>query len=1022
MSLPSIPSQSVVGPTYQDNFISYANSQVDGIVNELKDIQKNLEAGDIQSSKDKLINIEKKIEETVKILKRSMKGESHIENMKTIEKSLSRLNESYNKVFEKLNIAEHSLKTLSKEDVKARTKEMARVLHGIKDIQDRATKKIRILDRQASFEVSKLQRFDRILNERPSINTIVLGAVISKIQLKNEAVDAADYQVLQGYHDHPELLKIETINVNKDEFQHFMKELMNEIESAGKRKNNLLKDLSAEMKSKEPLSEEDKLKYTIHYRQITNNPFEIPLLKDFYGDRNVTKKDFLDDRELIADLTSKIPDLETKKIPYSDATLKYKLEGLKKIQQEAKKDSRGNADEEVLISGAGPGGLMFGLIASLQGRQFTIVESRKENDSTSRNNILALGKDDSLSQLPMLKSERSTGGFEEADLKLLDFFGVTDRLISEGLASNDPSMQKASFSARIGDLQNVMLLNLQSIEEKKEPVVLYNTRIEAIKPGDKGEPAKVKLSNEAKERTPSVVYVMEGYRTTTRDLLGIDTVKQSKAALMGVSFFEMKKAQTSQDKFVQAYKQVTDVLRSVPDVLTILTKSSLFAPSNIPVCEKVFNTIGRAEILLRTPDSDYFYFTLSGEDINIIKEYKAELANAQKSRDKWTDSVETFLKDNSKMLSTGSSEDAFNFLTEKLKKSSRREWYKEADKTKQVFDKIKIISDAFSEGKQPGSSPLSALQEQFAAAVEEAAKAENAYNQIKEEIAKKIAKPGRRTMDLLQSGSTRHSSYTESEMSASQVQRAEANYRRMGETHFYVGGDAESTTDPVSGAGFRTTILRTVIASAAFDHPKLRENPFAQSVFGWASHLAAQSMREEGLNLRRAYISGTERLERYVDMGEEAGALTTDQREFLLKVEGKFKSMQEFASPELQLSPLEITQLETIQKKITEKYDAAIFKLIDDKGHWNPGVLPRIGLSPKEEEMFMKAWKGAKGLVNLSQDPQFDRDMFKGAAAKVAFYRPTPITGQLDQDIYVSDSWFVVLMTLIEQFKQKPLP
>lgn len=1010
-----------------DTFVNYASSKVDDITAKLKKIDETLinsktkKSDDvITSAKSSIIEIENQITETVKILKRSLKGENQISVITHIEQSLSRLDAHYHNTLQLLQSTEQST------NVTTRTTEVGRILHDIDEVKQRATKKIELLNHRSSFEINKLERFDRLLDTKNSLSS-TLAIIISNIQLKNGTIMDADYAMLNYFYKHPEKLNLKAVNNNIDEFKTFIKELITQIETTAQRKHNLLKNILKEVEAKtQPLSEEDQIKYTIQYRQIINNPLEISLDKNL----STLGPEYFDNSNLTNKLSGIIPDLETRKIAYSDSTCQYKLEGLKKIQQEAKNSAKNSSEGGVLISGAGPGGLMCGLITSLQGKQLTIIESRKENDATSRNNVLALGKDDLA--LPMLKTKSSTGQYDEADLKLLDFFGVTDRLISEGLATYEkPSKSAAPFAAKIGDLQRAMQQNLQELESKKESVITYECRIESIKPGEPGKPgepkkpAKVKLTNERLE-TPSVVYVMEGYRASTRDLLGIDTVKQSKAALVGVSFFDVKKGQTIQEKFVLSLKKLTDGLRAVPDFLKLSVKNFFADPHLVKDHEKVFNALGRAELLLKTPGNAYFYFSLTSDEVDIINKSKSELAIAQKSRDRWADEVEAYINVNSKNF-TGPESAAATALKDQLKKSNRKKWYTDPVQSQKVFNNIQILSNALSNGNMSAdASNFSTLAAQFATAVDEAVQIESSYHQIKEEISKKISKPGRRRMDLFLPGSSSHASYTTSDMVASQVQRAETNYRKMGLTHFYVGGDAESTTDPVSGAGFRTTILRTTIATNAFENPELRNNPFMQSAFEWGSNRSALDMREEGLTLRNAYLTGTERLERYLDVGEESNALSHAQREFLLKIEGKFKSMRDFNNPELKLNPTELSELKIIQKQLTEKYESQEGKCITN-GQWDKLFkFKDVGLTAGEEEMFLKAWNSATKGTNVHTDPTFDMEIFKNAAAKMALQKTYNYTVNLDRinaveekTIFLPETWYVTLMTFITQFQNE---
>jgi hypothetical protein len=987
-----------------DQFINYAESETKLIANELNKIESELKQNMCKkvfcSSQQKIVNIEKKIENIVKVLKRSIKGENDIENLERINTPLTSLNKTYNAVIEQLKLAEHSLpKQRGNTDI--RVKQISRILFLLGDVKARAANKMEIIRNKASFEGSQLPRFDR-LNEE-AVNFKVLGSIIEKIQLKNHPITASEYLWLKDLLAKPDIEFKKTLKATDvNEFRSFIKELINEIEAAGKRKHNLLGALLKEVEEKEPLDKEDKLKYTIQCHQILRNPFEIPLEVDYHRTEK-SLKDIFNTSELEYKLESRISEITlVPHLPCDENILKYKLEGLKKIREEYKKENLKNPEGETLISGAGPGGLMFGLIASLHGKNFSIIESRKENDSTARNNILALGKEDDEHCLKMLGHMKGTGSWDEGDLKLLDFFGVTDKLLSQEKAHKKNLIEPgAVFNAKIGDLQKTMLENLQVLENTDKPVVAYETRIEKIESGEKGQPAKVKLTGEETMRTPSVVYVMEGYRTTTRSLLGIDVLKQSKATLIGFSFFEARKEGTFLEEFLQKMAKVIDLLGAIPGIFKIVSRKIFPNPDSTNIYKDIFKTLGRGELLLKTPETEYFYFTLSKNETKKIKEYKTALAHGQKGRDKWTDTIELFLKDNKEKLSSVLNNDDYAFLTAALKKSNRREWYNDPVKIQKVFEKLQVIANALSSEEQKEPCPFSAFQKEFTAAVEEALTAENLYNQMKNKIGKNIAGPGHVYHSFI--GSTDRDpelSYKESDMAFSQVQRAETNYKRMGSTHFYVGGDAESTTDPVSGAGFRTTILRSVIASASFDHPNLRDNSFMQSAFAWGSHRSSQSMREEGLGLRTSYMSGTERLERYIDIAEEKEVLTPSDRDFLLNIEGKVKNIREFRNQNLKLNDIELKKLEEIESKISEQYKSKFSKsrCIED-----PGILYYYGneLSAKEQEVLLQGWKMIK---NNNIEPRFDIKKFKKAIGKLA-----------GSDY--PETWYLPLMIEIQRFK-----
>lgn len=287
-----------------------------------------------------------------------------------------------------------------------------------------------------------------------------------------------------------------------------------------------------------------------------------------------------------------------------------------------------------------------------------------------------------------------------------------------------------------------LLENLQMMEDTHDSLVIYESRIEQIEAGGPGKPAMVRLSGEKIPRTPSVVYVMEGYRSTTRSLLGIDVVKQSKAALLGYSFFEEHKNQALHQELLSKLSKVIDLIQAIPPGLKIV-KQILSDANSIQGFQSLFNTLGRAEILLKIPGSDYFYFTPNSEDIDKIKSLKKDLVYVQKAKDKWWDALERYLKENAEHFSDTPHKEDYADLMHLLKKSHRTEWANDPIQTQKVFDKLHKIAENLSPVKAPNPNPIQAFLNELNAASEEASKAENEYEKFVEDTGKNISGPGR---------------------------------------------------------------------------------------------------------------------------------------------------------------------------------------------------------------------------------------------------------------------------------------
>jgi hypothetical protein len=794
-----------------------------------------------------------------------------------------------------------------------------------------------------------------------------------------------------------------------EQFSFFIDELIEEIEQTKARKLDLLdslyKDIRLEKRIQPDLSEEKKLKFLIHYRQIMDNPLEMPL-------------DLPEQKELFRDLLPRINDPTFLILP-SEQTLQFKIEGLQRMRNQALNDPK-KGNDNILISGAGPGGLMMGLISALQGKDFTIIESRAQ-DAQMRENVLALGKEDDPSNLKMLQTLHPHGQFQAADLKLLDFLGITDSLFVESKTIKADDL----LNVKIKDLQEAMKTQIGILTENQD-IIHYNTEIgDVILPKLAHGFAKVELKTAQRALgdvkglvttvEPTQVYVMEGYRTTTRDLLGIEAIKESKVARLAFALFDSKKTETLNQKFVQILKNIAAAFRFMPLIFKLLAEMKGIR-SNIHTEEytSMFKVLGRGELLLSTPETDYFYYTVSEEEKKEIGKFQEQIKNLQQMREFCFDTLLEKIKRHKTEYSLGSSLDSsilktFEDLEENLDPANRKQWYQNFKKMESVFKSLSEVAQVM-----PNEILNSEERKAMNLAQSELKKGEKQISKIQRHrlnIEGQDAKRGRRRMNLinrLKNGSSlREMNYQRTLSADSQVQRVDTNYRQLGDSHFYVGGDAESATDPMSGSGFRTTILRALVASDSLKSAKQRNNRFNQSIFEWSTNLGSKSMREEGMDLRRFVVSGTERLERYIGIAEHEGILDATDRNLLLQFESKAKNTKEGLITGLTLGKEEKNHLDAIKQKLKNSYThGTLAKTL---------AIPRrhLGWTKKEERIFKEALNALTSSTKVDLNDE-EMKIFKSAVGKIALYREDSSQPELK---FLEEAWYVPLLVSIQQME-----
>ena len=178
----------------------------------------------------------------------------------------------------------------------------------------------------------------------------------------------------------------------------------------------------------------------IQYTQIQANPIEFPI--------ELEKKNKFEELILAPGVKEALQD--------SRLVATAKVKGLCRIRNSF--PASDVPSKQTLISGAGPGGLMFGLMQATKGQAFMILEARAKEKAVTRQNILSLGKEDSTSQLEMFQAYSKDK--KAADIQLLDFFGITDLLVADKKAH--PTADGV-FDAKIGDLQEALMTQIKKV-------------------------------------------------------------------------------------------------------------------------------------------------------------------------------------------------------------------------------------------------------------------------------------------------------------------------------------------------------------------------------------------------------------------------------------------------------------------------------------------------------------------------------------------------------------------------------
>lgn len=994
--IPDSPDDQLVSPPpsilpMPHALIQSANEDIDKICKEIYQINK-ANGSKSQDTIEKLENQSKKIAAVISRLEVGLEVEGEISHVETVARKVRRLKTLLANTQEAVSQTIEGSQTgrRDKIDLKNRLHILSQQALALEGLNRAALERVKILENRTQWRKGEqpLLRFDRWLQdanlsdeEKGQLREII----INKLYQKNGKISEADLTFLKGLLSQEQNIFRNAPQDNRD-FVAFISETLQQCEEASTRKTQMLNEL-VYYYSISSKTENDKLKFLVCYRQIVNNPFEPPVEATY-----VTTDE----------LSELIKKNQNTPINPSKEVLGYKIEGLRLIRRFYPDP---DLEHPVLIAGAGPGGLMAGLIASMQGKTFRILEARSKKDSTTRKNILALGKgagggaQGSHSLLPMMQGLQPTGRHLQADLRLLDFFGVTDRLIVEHRAFPPPD-QTAILCASIGDIQDVMVKQIQAVTEQEE-VIQYGKVIQKIQRGSSGA-AEVVIASSGRKGIetgdteiiqPQAVYVMEGARSPTRTLLGIQMVKQSTAAKMAFAFFKAKEARGLGTRFMHKLEVLSEHVRAIPTLFRVAWRVLMASRQGRNQVEAAFQVYDRGSLLLRTPTSDYLYYTINKQDEEQFKTYEKNLEDLKTAFEDWRLQIFQDLKKFS------------NQENEAIKKAMKRIQEPDCFIREERSKTLRLLADA-AQVMGVTRTAKTALQTSKKALQQTQRELEH-LERMQTEMQKKMAGEGRRLFGLVnpfQNVSARAAQYQRTDLGASQVQRADRNCQYVGQTPFILCGDAESTTDPLSGGGLRYTLQRTALAASALE--RVSQNRFARSAFEFASHLSTRAMREEGLEMRQRAVKGTERLERYLDAAADEGVLKEWQCQEFLSLHAKFEAG-------FPLKTEETAALKKFLGVVKNRYFSR-----DPIEHTIQQWSIQAALTPDERVIIQRihSVEYTNSTTGVFEELRLtDREMasLRRAAAKLALVRTGLKGGQ--EKYYISGAWFFLLAAITEQ-------
>lgn len=283
---------------------------------------------------------------------------------------------------------------------------------------------------------------------------------------------------------------------------------------------------------------------------------------------------------------------------------------------------------QVVISGAGPAGLMRGIQALLQGSPTVILEKRGEH-ARHRDNVVAL---------------------ETETLNFLKDYGVYQYLIENHLIFKP---NKRYASVKIADLEMALKKVVEELTKNENPpVIQYDSEISSIGMDN----VKVELTVENKDGSKTKIHDIdifinaEGMNSTTNKILGFNRISVLPKIPVIVAIFKDDRPEVKDVSSLTKYMGKTLVQKTVADYYRSLFIFKLIFQKQSPFNDK--RAIA-GSLILKTPKQNYLGIALSKKETDKL------LALNQK------------VEDIRKNLETTANDDETKQLTRALKKAEQ---------------------------------------------------------------------------------------------------------------------------------------------------------------------------------------------------------------------------------------------------------------------------------------------------------------------------------------------------------------
>lgn len=885
---------SVINYSFYENSIHVLEQRMDSLAQTYEKI-KNIDPCLLIKQVDQLyaesLQVINTYQDSIKTFKKIIKIEDHLKEVEYLKPSLHTVQEKYKTLTDCFFTLYQSIKSSSKNTSIKKLKNLTalalKILHTNQERLNTINKKYQF-KHYPQCDQTKLsdqwwgEQFRSILGDKPKIFD-----VINKIYLKKR-LTSEDLNLLQNLIDSKN--KCKELNIPEclqPSFFAFLSHIRKEIIQTMGRKKFLLKQLKQDYQHSNR-DERDKFFFGVQLKQILENPFDI-----------FTDVEVPEELQPLLELNLKVRN-------HLELTLKAKQAGLirlKNFYQTTK-----SSPQQILISGAGPSGLLYALTLALKSQPFTLLEARGLNDD-KRQNIVALGKNSIVQGL--------------SDIKILDFFGISDDLLLKQQALlTEVEKNYDILEASIGDIQTSLIQQLEFLTGKQEnELITYQAKIKTIESTEKNISTvticlKDPKENIEKEMTfqPQVLIVLEGFKSSTRDLLGIEVQKLSQVSRMTFSFF--KSFSTHQTHFLQTRlmklkERLKYYFQTFVSFFTLLRTFFHFLRRRQDFMESLFHILGRAQILLETPKKEYFYMTLNKQEEELLRGIELNqllvLENQRRLLDEVEDVLKSFplTKEEKKVLDHFSAE-------------NRTKWLKDSIKYQIILNHVEVLYTKYHQ-----SSDLN-LQQHTIKKLDVCLKELKNLEQKIKKLAERPAFSGRNLSKLVyvfmrSAYKSQAMEYQSTQFAFSQVTKAETNLVQIGNMLAYVGGDAETTTDPVSGQGMRSAFMRNVHLDWFFGNDSMKHNLIAHSAFKFFSSRVAWEMRHDGLvEIEHYNPRSKQRIERYLDIVDQFGILNKDEQKQILKLSTKAKLSKRY--PQFDFTKEDLQEIHTLIHRLLDAY------------------------------------------------------------------------------------------------------